>query len=512
VNSDFLHQILRRQTSVSTDLMTALSNHLHPAPYPHGHIALRILGKLGGRNRHFLRDEISLENPSKGSKLSQVSIGCSWSTLEAEDESSKSGNLPGAFFSIPMPLLSAVHILEVAAKINVDNLKIKHMQKSNEVPDKTSLMTFDVVSDMSTLSTNLAKATISDQASSAFVVIETALATILNFDEQPSDLTVILSSANECNAPDVETCEKLGKPSNQISESLKVIMKGLLLSLSIDSLEEQANICARGLFIYILSVISSLKDNIIKIDANGSHLEARESPNNSPSKEGKSKLPEIQGSLPPFGCFEFTGQLSKMNPFVICEAIADVISDSSSHIRNKTNEFLKCALKDFMEIEGSAGANIETKNSAVLAFNEKLLESLCRVAISKPWNLVSGLRLAILDMINLLGSHWAREYEVELVYTAFSSMKNAGREIPCAGVKAYQFFVSIFLALYGQPKEWTSDNFIPDVLAMESKWEPLSSVEGNGLKTPSDSVLNLIIIELASTKHLIRYVYHEYVM
>lgn len=39
---------------VKIELMTALWRHLKPAPYPHGPQALRILGKLAGRNRDFL--------------------------------------------------------------------------------------------------------------------------------------------------------------------------------------------------------------------------------------------------------------------------------------------------------------------------------------------------------------------------------------------------------------------------------------------------------------------------
>jgi hypothetical protein len=37
------------------ELMRAICSHLKPAPYPYGMLALRILGKMGGRNRAFLR-------------------------------------------------------------------------------------------------------------------------------------------------------------------------------------------------------------------------------------------------------------------------------------------------------------------------------------------------------------------------------------------------------------------------------------------------------------------------
>ena len=42
--------------SLHRDIMTSVSLHLRPAPYLYGMLALRVLGKLGGRNRRFLRD------------------------------------------------------------------------------------------------------------------------------------------------------------------------------------------------------------------------------------------------------------------------------------------------------------------------------------------------------------------------------------------------------------------------------------------------------------------------
>ena len=41
-------------------LMRSLSRHLQPAPYPYGLLTLRLLGKLGGKNREFLRDHTFL--------------------------------------------------------------------------------------------------------------------------------------------------------------------------------------------------------------------------------------------------------------------------------------------------------------------------------------------------------------------------------------------------------------------------------------------------------------------
>lgn len=58
----------KRQTpnaQVLADVMTALCDNLRPAPFHYGTIALRLLGKLGGRNRRFLSEPMLLP-PSTG--------------------------------------------------------------------------------------------------------------------------------------------------------------------------------------------------------------------------------------------------------------------------------------------------------------------------------------------------------------------------------------------------------------------------------------------------------------
>lgn len=50
---------------VLADVMTALCDNLRPAPFHYGTIALRLLGKLGGRNRRFLSEPMLLP-PSTG--------------------------------------------------------------------------------------------------------------------------------------------------------------------------------------------------------------------------------------------------------------------------------------------------------------------------------------------------------------------------------------------------------------------------------------------------------------
>ncbi|KAB8360902.1 hypothetical protein FH972_024635 [Carpinus fangiana] len=79
LTADYLDPIM---APVIDDLMTALWDHLRPSPYNHfhAHTTMRILGKLGGRNRKFLEGppELTFEKFSdKGCKIDVQLIGAS---------------------------------------------------------------------------------------------------------------------------------------------------------------------------------------------------------------------------------------------------------------------------------------------------------------------------------------------------------------------------------------------------------------------------------------------------
>ncbi|KAI9081282.1 hypothetical protein K1719_036782 [Acacia pycnantha] len=69
LNPDFLEPSM---ASVMSEVILVLWSHLRPAPYLWGAKALQLLGKLGGRNRRFLKEPLALEckeNPEHGLRL-----------------------------------------------------------------------------------------------------------------------------------------------------------------------------------------------------------------------------------------------------------------------------------------------------------------------------------------------------------------------------------------------------------------------------------------------------------
>ncbi|KNA06133.1 hypothetical protein SOVF_183880 [Spinacia oleracea] len=69
LNPDFLEPSM---ANVMSEVILSLWSHLKPAPYPWGGKCLQLLGKLGGRNRRFLKEPLALEckeNPEHGIRV-----------------------------------------------------------------------------------------------------------------------------------------------------------------------------------------------------------------------------------------------------------------------------------------------------------------------------------------------------------------------------------------------------------------------------------------------------------
>jgi hypothetical protein len=467
---------------------------------------------------------------------------CQWPCMQSWDSQENEESKLSGKFSFKLPLNSAVRALKTAAQIDFKTLKplegdrgddgeFSVVLKQISRKDCMALWTEspDVI-DLATYCNDVAVDTVNEQSRSALYVIGTALAELLDLDESPPDLARIDQLAGSDIGLSGQKKQACGtSPPEAVqrkSECLKAIMKGFLFGLSVESVQQESLVCARGIFLYFLAMLTNLHQHVIRIDANGSPLSKVGTMNDidvsrddvetshatvSGSKDAGKGVPlsaEL-GSLRPFGYFELIYPFNLLNPFVICDAIAEMMSDPSMTIQSNVVQFFEEVLRVSLASTGLTPTptciDVEGTNPAQLALYETLLEALCRFAVTKSWNIVSGLRRSILIMIDLLGSSWARQYEVELVHAAISSVKVAGREIPHAGVEAFQFFASIFIALYGKPGNWDSISFISDVLAVEKVNEVFKKSEEEAY-LPSDAVLNLLIIELASTKQLVRYV------
>jgi len=116
--------------STLPELMSALMRHLRPAPYPYGMLGLRVLGKMGGRNRRFLRGGRG-GGGSGGNVASKSSGGiCSatarleWGPKEGKDKTTTTTN--SAYeLPLPAPVSSALSLLARLVQASEVNKSLK---------------------------------------------------------------------------------------------------------------------------------------------------------------------------------------------------------------------------------------------------------------------------------------------------------------------------------------------------------------------------------------------------
>ena len=73
----------------------------------YGLLTLRLLGKLGGKNREFLREPMLLSEQPK-SNMSTLEVQCSWAKTDGDHESTDS-------FVLSVPLFRCLRLLKLIA-------------------------------------------------------------------------------------------------------------------------------------------------------------------------------------------------------------------------------------------------------------------------------------------------------------------------------------------------------------------------------------------------------------
>ncbi|GAX24432.1 transformation/transcription domain-associated protein [Fistulifera solaris] len=118
LNPLFLHPEISKEKETFSCLMVALSRHLRPAPYPYGLLTLRLLGKLGGKNREFLREPMSLP---PGPEMSDNScfVRCRWKKDDGFLCSTQSE------FPLPYPLGRCIRLLKLVAQEEITRNQLK---------------------------------------------------------------------------------------------------------------------------------------------------------------------------------------------------------------------------------------------------------------------------------------------------------------------------------------------------------------------------------------------------
>lgn len=559
LNPEFLYPELSKQSDLFIQLMRALSTHLRPAPYPYGLLTLRLLGKLGGKNRRVLREPMDVCEPRKFEEAaSHFLVECSWA-IPDNGVAASEGNADGVpaldeeaaaseSFPLPLPLERCVEMLKLVASSYKSETSTKLESSKKDAPAveftwKESKKLWDAQIekiDLLPYCMDVVEQTKRSQAEAALIVLRSTL--VLLIDVEKCDLDEIdisgignIDEGSEShNAVEMDSSiglETASSDAKSHSSQLQNIGRGLMFGCCIDSVRDEAMALLKGLYTHLLLVVMSYQKSLVRIDANGSAIVHQSS-----AEEGKestdSQLDLFEGelgALKPFGYFDQAGPLRhKADPMTLNSSLAQFLTESSQRSIKVGLEILKFVLdlpqRLRPKVDDSDGGQSQTRphfaglDRGSLMFLENMLSKLCEQCISTDWNRREGIYEGICAIVERLGPEWSRKYEIELMNVALFSVKSAPREMSAAAIRAFQFLVQVCSGLYGIPKLQASGegSLVWDILAVTGdKDEPTRppdkktdspATSNDPVFRPSEEVLHILITEMASTKQIVRYV------
>ena len=506
--------------------MTSLSSHLRPAPYPYGLLTLRLLGKLGGKNRRFLREEMSLPVKMPPENESPLTVACDWS---ADPEN-------GDRFSLSLPLVRSVALLKALAlgKDSSEPLEEEDILEGDlswdeyerlatEHPENINLVSYcrGAVEDVEQETARAAFAVlrsslvnIVDISSCNDVAAATELETSIAADDGSSEVENSNESSKRADASASTSFDTVSDKERR-NRFVLCLCEGLFYASVLDVTSDEARGLLKGIALTSLLSIVSLQRYVIRIDGNGSPLvDEEELAEDSEEKTGQRGILRRPERAAPFGYFHLTGPFEgKSDPFLVNRAIAQGLCTGSPTLA----KFGLDLISDVLSLSDSA----KVRDSSAYRdgrdlYIENLLRELCEISVSSPWNRRTGAWDALCLLMDKLGSEWCRCYELEIIHVAIAAMKAAPREIASAAIQAFHFFHRICNRMYESTPSMNESKVICDALTDDCLSEKESSAddmpdnssadEEERWKTssPSDAVLRMLMTELTSTDAILR--------
>jgi hypothetical protein len=207
--------------TVFASLMQSLSRHLRPAPYPYGLLTLRLLGKLGGKNRIFLRDPIQ-QNVLRTCET-KLHVSVPYTTDRMDDTMDESDDVLEV--KLPLPLRSCVEMLrELALASSVFDMS----DPASDKEERNVLPPIDLAS--------LWECKIEDldiQSYSAFVIKTTRQ------DQAEASMNILRAAMDVMNLKNLSRCMDVELNTHDSSNEI-MVCNGLLYACMVDATKDEA--------------------------------------------------------------------------------------------------------------------------------------------------------------------------------------------------------------------------------------------------------------------------------
>ena len=556
--SEYLFPILSADSRQLVELMRALTGHLKPAPYPFGLLCMRLLGKMGGVNRLFLRELGSFEEDPqiKKKRISGrgLAMFCEWPEKEKLDNS----------FLLPFPLARAVDVLRCVASApcivlgDGDGNQSSESRNDKKQNSPSSLDPYQCKNFGSLLPIDAQKINLNlfcvkrmeevkhSQTKSAFVVLRAALASVLDMGQGEKDRTDEQSRRASICIKDKRAAGNQDKTGNEVQEGatlalmsqqyqhynddFRLICDGLFAATVHEDLHEEAMLLVRGLGAHIFYFTVSNRANITKINSDGCAIDPFH------DEDGRVVLDNgqfdsqdhiIDGKLQPlkpFGCFRLSDPFANNNgtmridPFVFNESLSGAFTDAEVENSHRAAMAVMCYIIElFHKAKVGAVASTERNTKETIprkdsmsgtntswgdVLFENLLSKLCQSCFRQTWNLRPGAMTGLFKLITNMGRAWSQQYEVEILHCALSCVKDTPNGIFQASKDSMRFFLQISWFFFGGPASWiektegSGDKYplIHDVLCPTMSNKYASVAEEAKVSMPSIKKASLTLI------------------
>jgi hypothetical protein len=563
LNFEFLFPILSQDSALFSELMAALSNHLRPAPYHYGLLTSRILGKLGGKNRHFLQEPMNLDPYSNAYHQSPLRIHCAWPSLGYNDvtknscgsiggeknmrnvdnhetyqvsqevESNNHRRIPSYHkCSLPLPLEHAVKVLEMITSLPGAKLKEEKVESSTATKmDSRNVWTsfsrqFKVEDfNMKQFENDLLDATKERQAHSAFIIIRSALSAVLDMSDD------YMTDKDQGKEEEENSIHRDDSRDNGGTDAiaLKLVGMGLFYATIYGPLKEEAVTLLEGLVTHMILSVERHSCDVSSICQYECDTQTAQSGTSDSQKDEKgidspTRDTHISGGklqpLCPFGQFVFTGALkqSKIDYFIINEIIADALAKRNDHLTKRALN----VITHIVSMSTRPGMRVKDEKNIAEMFIENLLYTLCQKCLSSDWNSRDGVFHGICHLLTIMDHNWCCKFDVELMHVGLFSLKDSAGIVTQAERQSLLFYFKILYLLYGWSDSWPSESsaLVYDVLSipkdplvsdgcdtLKSAKEPSNSKIRKLRRPASDHILVMLIGELISVHHVVRYVF-----
>jgi len=555
LHPDFLYPVLSQNSSILSNLMLSLSKHLQPAPYPYGLIAVRLLGKLGGKNRRFLREPMNLQLSDENTwNFASLNLQCRWEGVPAK--TGTHGHLD--VFTIPLDrsVVAAVDVMRRVAEAPTlmakqrprEDLSNGHencasafrliykddfVEKSErmrvlECPTtcKSVSATKAELVDLTANSIIVMKKTKHQQCKAAFSLFRTIIASLMESStvDYNSPLCCEVSSSprrkldivtEQKSTDDIDKPEKADANSRPMrdqalaSNVLNQIVEGLMIATLTDFANE-ALVLLKGLSSHLLLIITSHSDHIKRVDASGNIVDGHE-PFNGTMPDTSMSNGKLQ-PLGPLGTFRLTGPLENgIDPFIFNEALAHNACSKHVKIQNRSIEIIRHLAATVLNLEREALSGAPRPTSLLTvgnAYFENLLSALCQVCFSKSWNHRCGPYRAIMALCESLGVNWSKSYVIEIFHCGMFCLKDSPREISCSSSKSLSFLLRIYSFFYASTKN-SNEFVLYDALQISETPKQVSERSNfssrDGFSSFHPIITQMLLSELNSPKFCVRF-------